>query len=79
MGWIILILIFLLVIETLFIIGINDSLYRYAVIKHKFKKHGYDCCFIVMYMDVVPKTKTIKVTEEVYSKFNVDDYITFYI
>jgi len=75
------------IILIVFIIGffltiIFDKKYKHARISYKYTETSsseiyYTYYFIVLYMsDGKPKSKTIKVTEDVYKTYNVDDKIT---
>ena len=72
-------LVFALVIALIF--ALLKEEYIHAKISHKYKKYGthsgYEYYFIVLYMDnATPKSTTIRVKEEVYEAYNVDDKIT---
>lgn len=80
MGFLIAFLVLSLVVLMMYLVSLKvDTKYRCAKVKHKFKEGGINCKFIVVYIDGYPKSKTIKVTEEVYEKYNVDDYVTFFM
>lgn len=80
-------MIYAIITLLVFVIGflltiIFDKKYKHARISYKYTDSSYSkvyCTyyFIVLYMlDGIPKSKTIKVTEEVYKIYNVDDKIT---
>jgi len=80
-------MVYAIIILLVFIIGflltiIFDKKYKHARISYKYTESSYSKIyytyyFIVLYMsDGKPKSKTIKVTEDVYKTYNVDDKIT---